>query len=325
MDNFFRRWVWFLLPIVLFGALGVLLAAGSSTNYRSASSLNASRSPLVEEVQIRGTEISDYESPAAGTARLINEQLSTNTFLDDIAARASLTEALEAGLLYRHDLRAAIGASATGVNLLRISAQWDNPEIAYALVDSTIAAYQDYLYQVVSSDGIDATDFWMQKESEAVEEAQDAASELVQYLESVPANEDLRTADQLVVIDSLQRRAEAAQTDVADARDQIDNAELAVQQAASETGRLLQVVDPPEVPAAPEPQARQQAMTVFAFLVMGVLVSSAALLLTTVMDRSIRSASQLAAASGVDIAIAVPVLRKLRRPNFASVRAEEAT
>ena len=92
----------------------------------------------------------------------------------------------------------------------------------------------------------------------------------------------------------------------------IDDAEFAEVQARSESSRLLRVIDEPTVASAPSAVRRDQVISVAMFTLLGILISLAALILSTAIDRSIRSRSQLAHLAGTDAVAVIPRLKTKR-------------
>lgn len=313
IDNFFRRWYLYLLPVLLFGVFGAYAALQVTDEYQSGSVVDVSRNPLVEALEIRGTDIASFETPASGTARLIQEQLGTKSFLEDVATRAGLVPSLEAGLVSLGDVNGAISPRAQGASLLRVRATWDEPQMAAQLVAATIAAYQDHLASVVAADSLEAISFWEQELADAETELTAAESELRAYLESLPPEQaaDGRTPDQELVFVRLTAAVESSLADVTQAREAIDQAELSVQRSRSEAGAQVRVVDPPEVPGAPEPVRRQQVLMLGMFTIVGLIIAGGILFLTTVLDRSVRSTPQLSAATGMDNVVTLPYRRAI--------------
>jgi uncharacterized protein involved in exopolysaccharide biosynthesis len=327
VDGFFRRSLLYLVPVVLFAALGVYTARGITADYSSYATLSATSNPYLATPTIRGTEIAFYESPGDGTARLINEQLRTDAFIDDVAESAGLKDAIESGQLTRATVRGQLGASGAGQNTLRVSARWADPDTAYQLTKSTIEIYTAYLATVASADSVEAVDFWTERLNEAaaeVQRAEDALDGFLALLPPVPDGQNQPIAQDL----ELQRLSTAldnATQDQRDAQDAVDEAQLTANQAARNSARGLTVIDPPEIAFSPEPVRRDKAVAIAVFTLLGVLIGFAALVLTTLADHSVRTRSQLIQASGVESVAVIPRIKRPRRSRRPpSVAADEA-
>ena len=313
VDAFFRRWALYLAPVVLFALIGAYVASTTPPDYESRGALNASANPLVEQPEIRGGDFGQYESPAAGTARLIDEQLRTDAFVDDVLARIGLDEAVATGSLDRDDFRQQVGASANGENILAVTARWGDPETAFAIVDATITGYLDYVTDVVATDSEEAARFWQERldaASTRVDDAQAAFDDYSSSLPAVPAGQD-QPSDEVFELTRLSAAIDKAQGDVDDAQDRLDEAELTAQQARNAAEQQLRVVDPPEVPLEPEGDLVRRLVSFLAFTAIGLIIAFAALLFSTVTDRTVRTSGQLAAAARTDVTAVVPQVKSL--------------
>lgn len=326
-DQFFRRWWLFLLPVVIIGAVGVYVASGFSGEFVSKGRLSASANPLVEQPVVRGNDIGAFESPAAGTARLINEQLRTDSFLDDVAARSGLGELIETGLLERDVLRNQLFAYQNGENILTVEAAWGDSATSFALVDATISAYLEYVAEVVTVDSNDAVEFYSSRKSDAELIFADADAELESYIASLPASvrfESLPLENQ-IEIESLTAAANRANDDVRAAQNLIDEATLQAREFERAAFQKLRTVDAPQVPEEAESTITQQAITVIMFTIIGALVALAALVVSTIADRSIRSRAQFARILNDGAVVTVPSVNMPRgRSSKPSARSRKA-
>jgi bacterioferritin (cytochrome b1) len=323
VDGFFRRWVLYILPVAMFVAIGVYAAGNITADYGSYARLSATSNPYLEQPTIRGTEIAFYESPADGTARLINEQLRTDAFIDDVASRADLTEAIAAGVITRVDIRNQLGASGAGQNTLQVNARWSDPETAFRLVDGTIQGYREYLARLAAADSLEAVEFWTEQKDEATEEVQAAEDALAAYIAQLPPDPEnqSRPTEQVLEIQRLNASVDRALEAERDAQNTIDEARLTANQAASTSTRQLSVIDAPEIATAPEPVRRDKITAIAMFTLLGVLIALAALVLSTVADRAVRTRSQLAHTAGIGSVVVVPRIKQLRRARRRPVSA----
>ncbi len=316
VNTLFRRWFVVLIPIALFGAIGIVAAGNIAPEFQSSASMSASENPLVAQPEIRGTTLNNFESPAAGTARLINEQLGTDSFVDDIAERSGLAEAIADGRLTRDRIRTRVRAGANGDNVMSVVATWGDSATATSLVESTVQAYLDDVAEIVATDSRDAIEFWQDQLEVAEGSVAAAELELDEYLATLPAllpGEDYSTAESLVIRrldDSLAR----ANDDVNDAVDGIRQAELTASQAETAAFQTIRIIDPASTPLEPEPSFMRKAIMVFMFLLIGLIAGLGAIALATAIDRSVSSAAQLARLAGTDTAVAVAhVNRRAKR------------
>ena len=312
VEQFFRRWPLYVLPLALMMAVGVVTALGTEPDYRAFASMSASANPLVEATPVRGGTIGDFETPAEGTARLINERLATDVFIDEVATRAGLIGAIEAQVIDRDVVRQQLGASVLGDNVLEVAAEWSDPETSFLLVDSTVSAYLDYVLDVVSADSAEAVELLTDIRASTEERVAAAEQDLDRYLAAnpVPSDPDVEIPfDQQLVIQRLNDALTSANAAFQEIDDQITAAELAAQRARSDAGRQIRLVDVPEVPTSPEPIRMQQLVTVMMFTLLGMLVTGVALFAVTALDGSVRLRSQLEEVSRTDVIAVVPKIK----------------
>ena len=106
-------------------------------------------------------------------------------------------------------------------------------------------------------------------------------------------------AGQQLDLTRLNSNVDSALANVSAAQGSIDSARLNAEQAKSQAGRQVRVVDPPRQASAPKPETFKKVATLLLFTMIGLLISFAALVVTTMVDHSIRSLNQLRTAANV--------------------------
>jgi hypothetical protein len=327
VESFFRRWYLYVPLVALFAGLGVVSASQLEGEFTSTGRLSATTNPFVDQPDVRGTELTPFESPADGTARQINEQLRTNAFLDDVVDRAGLSDEIENGLVARETVRSRLFAGSSGRTSVTIEASWEDPTTALRLVESTISGYRDYLAGLAAADSEEAVTFWTAQRDAAADELDAAEQTLVDYVALLPQLEPgaVRSTEQALEIERLNASIERAVETQREAQTEITRAELAGQQAASSSARELPIVDEPEAATAPTAVRRDQAVLMFVFTLLGVLIAGAILILGTSIDRSVRTTKQLAVASGVPAVASVPRVKELAESRWIRRKAMPAS
>ena len=320
VDGFFRRWVLYLLPVAAFIAIGVYSTRSITADYASYARLSATSNPYLAETTIRGTEIGLFEGPGDATARLINEQLRTDAFIDDVAERAGLKEAIDSEAITRLELRNQIGATGLGQNTLEVSAGWTDPDTAFRLANGTVEGYTQYLQAIAGADSLEAVEFWTGQLEDATAQVQEAEDSLDQYLARIPplAEGQSQPIAQELDIQRLNGSLDRALEDQSDAQSAVDEAQLTAIQAARTAARELTVIDAAERAAVPESIRRDQITAIAVYTLLGLLIAFAALVLSTVADRAVRTRSQLTRATGISSVVVVPRIkqpRQIRRPS----------
>lgn len=322
VDGFFRRWFLYLIPIVLLTAVGVNSAGAITGEFVSYARLSATANPYLDQPDIRGTELGFLETPAQGTARLINEQLQTDAFIDEVARRAGLAEVVSDGVLRRDVIRSRVRADAAGQNNLTVSATWADPQTALGLVEATTTGYGEYLNELAVADSLEAVQFWTERRQAAENEAALAEETLNEYIAALPplGEGDERPTEQVLELQRLNTALDRALTAVRDGQGAIDEAQFNANQAASSSAREFVLIDAPNVPLEPASIRRDQVVAIVTFGALGVIIALAALVLTTATDRSVRTRSQLRQAGNVDVVAVIPRMRQLRRRDRKSRR-----
>lgn len=313
-ENFFQRWFLILLPLVLMTMIGVLLAQRVQPQFLAEATLSASANPLIDPIGEQDFRFG--ESEAEQTARVMIERLGTDRFAASVVDAVGLTEAIESTAITYDDIRQNLSIFATGDSIVKVEVTWGDPETAIALVAETIAAHQEVLTATVTADSRAAVEFFNSRLSDAIADEQSAEEALNAYVDTLPplqVGEETPVADELA-LRRLNSRLTTAQATIDETRANIEEAELSVVQAESEAGRSLNVIDAASSNFEPQSTLPRQAIILFVFLVIGFLVALTMLLLSTHLDRSVRSAVDIEAAGGGLTVAAVPVIKSLRSP-----------
>lgn len=312
MEAFFRRpWLYF-LPLVLMTGLGVASVLGSDQQFRSVGTISASTNTLLADLtQAAESPGFTWETPAAVTSRNVNELLRTREFLLTVAGEAGLTDAVTQAPELLQDIQTWTSATADGDFLVRIAATTPEPELSEALASSTLNSYIRWVIESDVTESTAAETFLQQMVDEADREVTEARLELSEYisangagnLEDVPLETQLEVERRQIVVDR-------AETKLATALDQQQEARVAASQAETVVQQRLRVVDAPEVPLAAEPRLKRMALTVAMFAAIGFILSGALLVLAATLDRTIRIPNDITAKFGLEVLAVVPDTRR---------------
>lgn len=312
LDTFFRRLWLFLVPIVLLGGAGAWAVATGQDSYRSVGTMKVERAALVAEVTGSQTDPGfGWNTPAGATAESFNALLRTGTFLDEIVVTAGLEEEIATGQLTVHELRSSIAVYADGVRLVKVAGVHARPDVAYALARAAAATYIDSVEANEVSDSVVARDFLQEKLPEYEQAVAEAEAELRSWIADnpPPADGTARPEDELVDLDRLQDAVALQDERLTQAQRNIEQAELSVEQKEAEVRQRYAIIDPPQEPLAPEPRLRRAIMTMAMALVVGALVSLAAVVVGTILDRTIRFPGDVKDRLGTRVLAVVPRAR----------------
>jgi len=122
-----------------------------------------------------------------------------------------------------------------------------------------------------------------------------------------------RSTEDALALSYLTTAVTQAQTALAGNASKMADAKLTLQQATDQTTQGLQVVDPAEVPSAPQALRRAQIFAVAVYLMLGLLIVVLMLFVSTLLDRAVRSADDIDLATGLAVVATVPSIAALSR------------
>ncbi len=315
IDNLFRHLILYLIPIALFAVVGLVLAQRSAPEFTSDATLDASNNPLIEELDVRGDDALFRQSNADSTANFINERLRTESFSTEVANAAGLGNQLDAGLITNTTIRTQVSVAANGDSIVTVAGTWSDPTTAQNLAQATIDTYRNYVVDTVTEDSIAAEEFFTELLNRATDQRTIAEDQLNDYVVSLPPVLD--GADRPVIetatIERLNSALERAEVNVELARSEIEAAQLEVAKSRSEAGLSIRLIDPPELPLSSEGQLIQIISLVAVFIILGILTSATALVITTALDNSVRFEFDVAHRTGNVHVASVRSLRRLRK------------
>ena len=248
-----------------------------------------------------------FESPATIEAQQINELLGTKSFLDRVIASAGLEEPVASGVLTRGQIRAFVGATADGQNLVRVGAQTNNQELSFRLAEATINSYRDFVvaFDVGQSTSTEQSlQTRVDEKQGEVDEANQAVTDKINEQPDVDL-EDRSLVDQ-EEIRQLQAEAERTREQLVSAQDALDQAKTQSDQAQAIVNQRLQVLDQPELPPASKAGLRDAALKVIIFAVLGAILSIVSVVVSAMLDRTIRVPDDITGKFGIDVLAVVP-------------------
>jgi hypothetical protein len=293
IESFFRRWWLYLLPVLLLGAFGAKTVAATKDTFRSTGTLTVASASLVDKLNnVNNSPNFGYDTPAGATTKSLIQELQTDAFVKDVANRAGLSGALASGVLTVPIIRSSILAWADGATLFHVVATMEDPVAAQKVAAATIAAFTQNVLDANVADSQSAVTFWDNQATAYQAEVTKTRDALQAYLDAHPGLADPtkpRLDAQTVQITELQSDVTRAQSRYDSALDKREEARHLAEQAKSDVGNRLSVVDQPEVPTFRQPKLRGMALTFAMFVILGLILAVGGVVVATAFDHGLRT------------------------------------
>jgi uncharacterized protein involved in exopolysaccharide biosynthesis len=311
LEAFFRRPWLHLIPLILMVGVGISSVINMSKEYTSGGSLRATSGSVISDVTESANQTSfGFESPASATAREINELLRTEAFVTLVAERSEipLVEGQEA--LLKAIISASTSAFADGDQLVRVTATTDRPDLSELLATATIETFVQFKLDDTLQGTREAEQLLQQREQDDREAVTEAQTNLRNFYtqNGITDPEDV-TAEQSLAIAQLESELARAEARLTRTLDDLDQAESATTSARAEINQRFRQVGAPGTGVA-EPVVRKAILTMAVFVVLGIVLSLALVLVTATLDRTIRVPNDITAKYGLDVLAVVPNMRR---------------
>ena len=294
LENFFRRWYLYLVPVVLLGLFGIFSLAGSKKQFQSVGTFNVESSTVLSSLSGTNDPTYGFDTPATSTSKRIAALLQTEQFVKEVAAKAKLDAAVAAGQITIEKIRSSIQASPNGANLVNVVAKSEIPAVAQALAGSTIDAFVQDIVDSQASQSDAAVTFFdglLPGYKADVDKARQAVDA---YTSSHPAPVvGNRSDDEQAELGRLNTDLSQAQSRYDDALSKKQDAQLSTEKTRADVGERLRIVDAPALPQAPLGSMSKLITSFGTFIVLGCILSVAAVVLGTLLDHTIRTPSDV--------------------------------
>jgi capsular polysaccharide biosynthesis protein len=306
LENFFRRWYLYLIPVVVLGALGLMSVSGSKSKFQSIGTFNVESTTVLSSLS-GGTDPGfGYDTPADATSKRINATLGTDQFIKDVLNRSGYTESLPVGMSLGQ-VRSSISAFSNGANLVNVAATTTDPNLSQKLAASTIAAFVQSVVDSNASQSTAAIKFFDDLLTTYQGNIDSANKALNDYMTAHPVSSlGVRSADEQAEITRLTAAVTAAQSQYDGATAKRQDAQLQAEQTKADVGERMRLVDPPQVPALPLSGMKAKVQGLATFIFLGVLLMVGAVVLGTLVDHSIQTANDVKEKLGVRVLGVVP-------------------
>lgn len=316
LETFFRRWWLYLLPLLLLVGAGVRSVSRIEPVHRSYGTLYVQSETFLSSLTaVRDGDIG-WNTPASFFDEQLSGLLQTDAFLREVGQSAGLDPSgylSPAAMLA--DIRASVSSWPSGDNLVQVTASHRDPAVARDLAAAVVDRFVQWQIDSDANGSTVAEAFFsdlVRSYEQAVVASRDALSQyLVQNPD--PQGGGSRPLAQRVVIDRLTGEVAAAEERLEGGRAKAEEARLATAQVESDVRQRLRMVDVPELATAPDPVTRTIVLNLGLFTAMGAVLSAAALVTATVLDRSVRSRLDVTQSLSGELLAVVPEQRVLGR------------
>jgi len=291
LESFFRhRWL-NLLPTILLVGAGIGYVFLKPREYTTQGLIYVPGTTYLATLTNLTTDPgSPWVTPAVGTTNEIKELLQTDTFIrsvvqkTDLAPRLTGTPVAVRQLII--DVRSAVWATAQGDNQVLVGSLYKNPVVAYQIASATIENYTQWRIDANLAQSSAAETFFTDLVQQYSAEVDTARQALNQYVLQHPAPLiGNRPDNEQIEIDRLKSDLDQAQTRYTTALGKQEDARLAASQTTVNTRQSLYVVDAPTIPDQPTTSLKQTALQSGLFVVVGFLLSIAAVVGGAILDR----------------------------------------
>jgi uncharacterized protein involved in exopolysaccharide biosynthesis len=211
-------------------------------------------------------------------------------------------------------VRSYVSAAASGDNLVTLAASTPYADLSQKLTASLMKSYRDHVLTAQTA-GLTGAITFLDSELQDAQAKLDTANAAVDdYIQQHPSPvTGARPDDETLQLQRLNATVASAQKQLDGFQTNLDQANLQLKQSQSQTDQLLQVVDEPQVPFAPESIKIKQLFAFVIFLFLGVAVALSALIVMALLDHSVRTTADITGVAGLKVLAAIPMHQTRRK------------
>jgi uncharacterized protein involved in exopolysaccharide biosynthesis len=233
--------------------------------------------------------------------------MGTDAFAPTVAQNAQLSDALKSGQVTLDQIRSYVGASASGDNIVTISAQSPYPELSQKLANSLVQSYRTHVLDTETAGLSGAISFLTSEIADAQAKVDAANTAVDDYIQQHPSPvTGTRPDDQTLQIQRLTDTVDSAQKQLDTLQGNLDQANLQLKQSQSDIDQRYQIVDTPATPSAPQAIKVKQLFAFVMFLFLGLAIAIAALIVLALLDHSVRTTADVVGIPGLKVLAAIP-------------------
>jgi capsular polysaccharide biosynthesis protein len=247
---------------------------------------------------IRDNNSNFWITPAQATSNEINELMRTDAFIRAVVQQTVLEENMSEGPETVSEVfdyvRKNVWVTPLGNKQVQVNASDPEAETAYQLVNALIQSYIQWNISSERTDILAAEEFISQLIEEYSVNLKNARQELKDYVIAHP--EPIRGERHILEtyeIERLNGDIRIAEDLYLTALSKEEDIKISLQQVDSEARQTFVLIDAPIVPEDPSLSKRNIALNVGIFFVVGLFLSSAMIVGSVLLDRSIRFSSDI--------------------------------
>jgi uncharacterized protein involved in exopolysaccharide biosynthesis len=308
LETFFRRWWLYLVPVVLLAGFGFMSVSGAKPKFQSTGTLNVENTTVLSSLSDNQNNGSfGFDTPAQATAKKINSLLGTDQFIGKVVTAAGLDQAVKSGALTYDKLRSSVGAADAGQTFVKVTATMPNPTDAQNLATATMNSFVQGVVDSQVAQSQAAESFFAGLLDSYQADADAARQKLDAYLKANPGPvTGTRPDDQAAEVARLDADVTQAESRYNSALSKSEDARLSTEQTRADINQRLEVVDTPLLPTAPLARMKAAVFGFATFLIIGVILTSAAVVVGAMLDHSVRFPSDVRERLGVRVLAVVP-------------------
>jgi capsular polysaccharide biosynthesis protein len=293
LESYFKHRFLYLLPIVLMFAIGTGYVVYTPPKYVTSGTLYVQNKTLLTSLTSKDGSGFSWVTPAQATVNDLRELLQTDAFVRFAIQSTPLEAKMSGGPQEVSDtiteFRGSVDFQVLGDNLVMFSGKHKDPQTAQQVVMAALSTYVQWKLNADNQDSTVAQDFFAKIISPYQTELDQARADLTTYLNQHPdpVRGDRPTSEQ-VQLGLLQAKINKAADQLANAKENQEQARLAQAKAESSVRQNYSVIDAPIVPLRPTTSTRDKLKTIGMFLVVGLLLTIIGIVGGTLLDSSLR-------------------------------------
>ncbi len=294
LESYFRHRWWYLLPIVLMVVAAGVFITTSKPKYIARGSIYVQKETFLSALNsVTPNDTSWWTTPAQSVIGEINELLRTDAFIRAVIHGTDLEDRMDKGSEVVaetiSEVRQSIWIAALGDNQIQINAAHEEAVIAHQIANSVLSSFVQWQVNAQRTESEAALAFFADLIKVYEANLETARENLKNYLlENPPPLRGERNEIQKLEISRLQGDVDIARSRYTNALEKEENARLALAQIEGDTRQSYTIIDAPLLPERPEVSRRELAIQAGIFLLVGVILSIAAIAGNMILDRTFR-------------------------------------